>query len=535
MSPDDLQAALPGLTRTETRNRIDLKGPCPLCGGGTKDKFTASFIGDQLKVVCNDCSADGRQNKLYGHVIGLGTGLTDHVEKPKTNGGGEEALLALGGRTKTYEWRDPAGRTYLNVKRTDAPYETIGAKTVRQVAVHKDVELKTPPSQLFSKRHFYGVEKASLMPDAKIVLVEGEKCADSLNSWLAANLHDDWLALAFTSAVDSFVLRPLENREVYVWRDADKAGEKARRMAERAAMVADSVMEYQPPAGRDGGWDVADLIEEDEFVDVIRHLLDRSLPLIDDSASETVEDVLKLPHDPIDMVEGLAAPGVLSLVVGPQASFKSTLVRALGAGCSNGGFRERFGHRAGSASGGRVLCLFNEESKRTIARSFRANGADPAKVTLKDIGHMTPEGVISFVVDFCVDNPDAAMVIEDNVRTGVDSENDASEVGRGLRLRSATARRFNLSWVGIHHSGKNPDDNPARGSTEYMTQPRIVAVCRDDGEFVKVNTIKNSDGKPNLWMTMNKEILDAVKLTIHDYGVEEFKKAVGVDFSDLRK
>jgi putative DNA primase/helicase len=128
--------------------------------------------------------------------------------------------------SKSWEYRDTEGRLVCMVTRID---HDNGNKVYMTYCWGQERSETTP--RWFWKGfpnkgpYIYGAEKLAAKPDAFIVLVEGEKCADALNANLvnrniiavsskggANNAHNiDW--------------SPLAGRDVTIWPDADAAGE----------------------------------------------------------------------------------------------------------------------------------------------------------------------------------------------------------------------------------------------------------------------------------------------------------------------
>lgn len=108
-------------------------------------------------------------------------------------------------------------------------------------------------------RPLYGLDLLARKPDAGVILVEGEKCADWLRkfgflavTWPGggnAAAHADWT--------------PLQGRRVLAWPDADMPGRNAMDEAARACCRAAGVASFrlvEPEADRPKGWDCADAI-----------------------------------------------------------------------------------------------------------------------------------------------------------------------------------------------------------------------------------------------------------------------------------
>ena len=120
-------------------------------------------------------------------------------------------------------------------------------------------------------RPLYGLDRLAARPDAGVVVVEGEKCADVMAelgacavSWpggCQAVRHVDWT--------------PLAGRTVTIWPDADDAGKKAAKtVKELLEELGCTVHVVTPPAGKDGGWDVADAVNEGWTAKEVREMVE---------------------------------------------------------------------------------------------------------------------------------------------------------------------------------------------------------------------------------------------------------------------
>jgi putative DNA primase/helicase len=109
-------------------------------------------------------------------------------------------------------------------------------------------------------RPLYGLDLlAKAKPDARVVIVEGEKCADALRTM--GGLVMTWPG--GSKAVKHTDWTPLASRKVTIWPDADKPGGKA---ADEIAGILHSqgceVRLITPPDDKADGWDCADALAE---------------------------------------------------------------------------------------------------------------------------------------------------------------------------------------------------------------------------------------------------------------------------------
>ena len=110
-------------------------------------------------------------------------------------------------------------------------------------------------------RPLYGLDDLASLPNAVVVLVEGEKCADAYRALDPATPTVTWPG--GSGAVEFVDWSPLKGRRVVLWPDADEPGRKCMaRIAEILTSRGCEVKIANPDAAAAKGWDVADAIAE---------------------------------------------------------------------------------------------------------------------------------------------------------------------------------------------------------------------------------------------------------------------------------
>jgi hypothetical protein len=108
-------------------------------------------------------------------------------------------------------------------------------------------------------RPLYGLDRLAAMPDAPVLLVEGEKTADA-----AQGYFPDYAALTWSGGVNAVAktdLAPLYGRKVIVWPDNDEPGFKAAlTLAGLLEGKAADIAIVQPPDTLPEKWDLADAV-----------------------------------------------------------------------------------------------------------------------------------------------------------------------------------------------------------------------------------------------------------------------------------
>ena len=124
----------------------------------------------------------------------------------------------------------------------------------------------------------------------KVIWVEGEKCADALNSLgYAATCTIGGAGMLSENTAHKFDFTPLRNKELVLWPDNDDAGKKLARIVEAQAKEAGvkTTLTLKIPATREEKWDAADAIEEgfdiDKFIKSQLSKIKKSISLLDES------------------------------------------------------------------------------------------------------------------------------------------------------------------------------------------------------------------------------------------------------------
>lgn len=175
-----------------------------------------------------------------------------------------------------YTYRDKQGRILLHVCRFDPPNDRKQICPLAWCTVPGKADAWRWRGITGAKpRPLYGLDRLAAMPDAEVLIVEGEKSADA-----AQRLVGDAFAvvawLGGTATADKVQVGALRGRTVYLWpdfdRQADKAGDLlpfvdqpgpkamitiAQRLAGSASQV--FLVGYDPASDRfASGWDLAD-------------------------------------------------------------------------------------------------------------------------------------------------------------------------------------------------------------------------------------------------------------------------------------
>jgi putative DNA primase/helicase len=175
-------------------------------------------------------------------------------------------------QTALYWYTDAAGVRLFAVARVELDD---GHKTFRQWTWrHGRWAQKGYPAP----RPLYNLPLLAIKPDAEILIVEGEKCAD-------AAVSKGYAALTWSqgaASIDKSDWSALSGRRVLIWPDADTPGRDAgAKLAARLVPIASRVSVVDVD-GQPEGWDIADLIADgadvERFIDQRRRDIPKAVP-----------------------------------------------------------------------------------------------------------------------------------------------------------------------------------------------------------------------------------------------------------------
>jgi putative DNA primase/helicase len=284
----DLLSTIAGLSAEQL---TDEHQPCPLCGG--TDRYRFDDLDGSGSWFCNQCGGkDGRGGAGNGmDLLMRRTGLSfaDAARRIEQHLG-LQPEPASKRRTKPHripetpppgappphmgravaQWcyRDAAGNQLFWIQRLNIPPKD--GKPARKVFIHRvwlDGSWHYPRSrgenaddftcEWPTPRPLYNLHLLAQHPDAKVLVVEGEKAADA-----ASTLFPHAVAVSWpngSKVVDLIDWAPLHGRDVILWPDNDDTGRAAMaRIAEKLITKGGTIRVISPPADAPNGWDVAD-------------------------------------------------------------------------------------------------------------------------------------------------------------------------------------------------------------------------------------------------------------------------------------
>ncbi len=234
--------------------------------------------------------------------------------------------------THSWNYYDENGQVIVKIYRSDPP------KGKKQ---YKPFDVKQSRYGAPKVRPLYNIP--SILKSDKVVLVEGEKCAEAL---IEQGITATTAMSGANAPIDKTDWSPLKGKHIIIWPDNDEAGNKYAKNAEKKLLeigVA-SLAVLEIPRGKPEKWDAADCVEEG--IDVKEFLASTPLLTIDPPATDTsnmksLERSTKQPLNILDwsaerfvgpvpeqkfLVEGLFPLGVTSIIAARGDTGKGMLL-----------------------------------------------------------------------------------------------------------------------------------------------------------------------------------------------------------------
>lgn len=233
-------AALAHLKRvTQVAGKQQWKACCPV-HDDKKPSLTVTEMPDGKLLAY--CHAGCSQDALLAAIPELVPERRERHER------GDFHDHVLGDPSSIWRYR-AADRSVLGIV---ARYETTDGKEVRP---WKRNGIGWKQGAMPVPRPIFNLDKLAADPTARVLVVEGEKCADVAGRLFPEMVVTTWPGGA--KAVGNVDLSPLKGRDVTLWPDNDAPGRAAMLEVQRA--VGGRLVEL--PAGKPEGWDVADATE----------------------------------------------------------------------------------------------------------------------------------------------------------------------------------------------------------------------------------------------------------------------------------
>lgn len=222
----------------------------------------------------------------------------------------------LGPRTGKWDYHDINGKLIAVVYRYDPP----GGKVFRLLDVKAGKYRALDPRPLYSQ--------PLIAKSQKIILVEGEKCADAL---IEKGITATTAMCGANAPIDKTDWSPLKGKDVTLWPDNDAPGRVyAEKAAEAIAKAgAKSVTVLRVPQDKPDKWDAADAIDDDtnvqEFIDSTASFTQPVVPPLEAfSLGHLLADKSPIPDDLIS--PRVLTPGGMIVLGGAAKVGKSDFI-----------------------------------------------------------------------------------------------------------------------------------------------------------------------------------------------------------------
>ncbi|WP_281508653.1 AAA family ATPase [Wolbachia endosymbiont (group B) of Pandemis cinnamomeana] len=215
--------------------------------------------------------------------------------------------------THSWNYYDENGQVIVKVYRSDPP----GKKKV-----YKPFDVKQSKFAAPEIRPLYNIPE--ILKSDKVILVEGEKCAEAL---IEQGIVATTTMSGANADVDKTDWSPLKGKHIIIWPDNDEAGNKYAKNAEKKLLEigVESLVILNIPQNKTKGWDAADCVLEgiraSEFIERRLKKNDK-LNILDWNLSRYLGEV---PTQKF-LVEGLFPLGVTSIVAAMGDTGKGMLL-----------------------------------------------------------------------------------------------------------------------------------------------------------------------------------------------------------------
>ncbi len=254
----------------------------------------------------------------------------------------------LGKPDQTWTYRSQQGQVLMYACRFDKPD---GGKAVLPCTLREgpNGQREWRWKALPEPRPLYNLDRIAAMPDDGLVLiVEGEKAADA-----GQKLFPDYTVTTSpggSKAAHKADWNPVKGHSVYLWPDADQAGEQYAKDVARLAHVAGAsdVRAVKLPQGMPKGWDLADDLPEGWAFDQFAELLLQAEPLHPETETPETEnhfakharkagELMNCPRLPLDWtLKDSLLTRTTGLVVAAPGTGKSWFLMQMGAVIATG-------------------------------------------------------------------------------------------------------------------------------------------------------------------------------------------------------
>jgi hypothetical protein len=409
------------------------------------------------------------------------------IEKRKNELGSKprQENIELGAPVANYRYYDLHGNIIASVVRFE-PDGTRDSKTFRPWC------FKTVDGQQKwvmgapDMRPLYCLPEIATSP--VVVLVEGEGCADALNS---VGITATTAMQGANAPIDKTDWSPLAGKKVIIWPDKDHPGfDYAQRVSERLLALGCTVLGVTPPEDAPDKWDAADCIREGRNA----HAIVKAATMVSVKPRPRIQlldiDEIERLEPPQWLIDGILTKSGLSVVWGRSGAMKSFVALDIALCIATGA-----SWHGKQTSQGLVVYVAAEGAHGLGRRAVgwrKTRGRDLPKPQFKMIPH--PVAITSDDLNAMVDailalpTRPVLIVMDTLARTfGSGDENKQADmnayVNASDRLRDATGANVMI----IHHSGVHEDKRERGSNVLRGAADTVIKISRKNDQIDIIN------------------------------------------------
>lgn len=423
-----------------------------------------------------------------------------HVAAPATRpaaaqrppSGPPAAHPSLGLPSATWTYLDAGGQAIALVMR----FDTADGKEYRPY------DLRAGKWTMPDPRPLYRLQDISKSVDP-IVFAEGEQCADALAALGILSTS----TMGGAQAVGKADLDPLRGRVLYLWRDADTAGESwAAALVERLRGIAADVYTVPIPEGVPEGWDVADAVAEGWDAARVRELIGQAERVFDEAPAATpdrhawrmwaLDELDAVPPVEFALAPLWVARGV-SVIGGASGSGKSVVALDLALRRATG---KALGENSTQAAGVVYIAAEGFSGLAARARAWAAyHRIEPPGVPfaiLQAAPQLLDAQHVAKLLAMIAEQPFRVhtVILDTLARTFVGRNENSEDMGAFVDAAHRIADAIEGHVCILHHTPL-ADDGRLRGHTSLHAAADTVAISSKLDSFVDLKCTKQKDGE----------------------------------------
>jgi hypothetical protein len=359
-------------------------------------------------------------------------------------------------------------------------------------------------------RPLYAADLIDQNPNAIVVMVEGEKCADFINELLRS---DEFVATTWIGGagqVGKTDMSQLDTRRVIFWPDNDEPGEKCMRYA--MSVIKSSKKRFiKIDAGLPKHWDAADSGFNTQqlrdfispFINVVESdPLPVSIPKVDKvpdyaqmlkEAIVSVNDNIEVPPVCIEMGNNgyfctVGTLGNISLVIGKAKQGKTFAVSMVLAAAESGTPFDDTIRVALPQSQKNIILFDTEQSKYHVQRVIKrvcslAGVAIPINLITYSLRSKSTAERIGMIEYALYNTPNVGLACIDGIRDCVVNINDPEESTAIANMLLRWTEQLNIHIACVLHTNKGDDHARGHIGTELTNKAEsVISISKSSGD-----------------------------------------------------